>query len=612
MTILARLLEPAEKRSTLAAPADWLIDSLTGGAATVSGENVSPARAMGLSAYFDAIRIISEDCGKLPLPLYDRQPDGGKNRLPKHPIYRLIHDQPNPEMSAQAFRETLTQHALGWGGGFAEIERRGDGFPVALWPLDPAIVTVERDRDTKRLDYVIRGPDRGVHHLRPENVFHLHGLGFDGVTGYSVARLAKQSIGLALASEKSGAAFFGNDARPGGVLQTPNALDPEAKTKLREQWNAAHRGSQHAYKMVVLEDGMTFNPITIPSKDAQWVESRMFSVEEIARWFRVPPHKLQHLLRATFSNIAEQSIEYVVDCLLAWLKRWESEIWRKLIPRSDQARIFAEHVVEGLLRGDVVARFDAYQKAIQTGWMSRNEARVLENMNPAEGLDAFLEPMNMATVGAPGLQGDAGDKGDEGDRGERGPSGVQGDLGPAGRRGSQGDSGAVGERGERGLPGERVALVLEDRVENQKPTLIQIYHRLLSFETDKAAEALRRGNLKEWAGDFYKHRADTVRKEALVRVQEFALGLWQTLLGNVDASQPLIRLVESHVADAAAEHVRRSVADLTGLKTRTHESPFKTWKQERPEQCATALLQRLGKDIVALAKRRPASEEDGE
>lgn len=384
------------KRSTVRNPADWLHASLSGGDRTVSGETIGPDKALTLSAYFAAIRAISEDVGKLPLIVYKHLKPRGKERATGHPLYRLLHDEPNREMSAMSFRETLTMHAIGWGNGYAEISRNDKGNPVALWPIDPGRVRVERTDDSKII-YIVSVAKGGEIRLASRDMLHLHGLGFDGLTGYSVAHLARESIGAALAAEKSGAALFGNSSRPDGVLTTPDTLTTEAAERLRKSWGERHKGAENAHKTAVLEQGLEFKPIAIPNKDSQWIEAREFSVSELARWLRIPPHKIAHLRDATFSNIESQAREYVIDTLQPWLVRWEQEIARKLIvPRS---MLFAEHLVDGLLRGDTEIRFNAYQTAINSGWMSRNEARALENLNPAEGLDEFLQPLNTAPVG---------------------------------------------------------------------------------------------------------------------------------------------------------------------------------------------------------------------
>lgn len=396
MKFLRRLFD---KRANLRNPPDWLYSSFAGGDRTKSGVTVSPDSALTLSAYFAAIRAISEDVGKLPLILYKRLEPRGKERQPNHPLYRLLRNEPNAEMTAMTFRQTLTFHAIGWGNGFAEIVRGKNGRPAALWPIDPRRVTVERDKQ-QRIQYRVRSNiDSKDVILQPRDVLHIHGLGFDGLTGYSVAHLARESIGAALAAERSGAALFGNGSRPAGILEYPDALPPESKKQLKEAWENQYKGSENAGKTAVLEEGMSFKPIGVPNKDAQWIEMREFSVSELARWLRIPPHKIAHMRDATFSNIESQAREYVIDTLQPWMVRWEQEIARKLI--TARSPLFAEHLVDGLLRGDTENRFKAYQTAIASGWMSRNEARALENLNPADGLDEFLQPLNTGPVGEP-------------------------------------------------------------------------------------------------------------------------------------------------------------------------------------------------------------------
>ncbi|MCH8851726.1 MAG: phage portal protein [Planctomycetes bacterium] len=388
-----------ERRATLRDPPVWLANALTTGAtSTVSGVTVSPDSALTLSSYYAAIRAISEDVGKLPLILYRHLQSRGRERAVDHPLYRLLHDSPNRDMSAMTFRETLTMHAIGWGNGYAEIVRdKKSGRVAAVWPLNPTQVTVDRN-DRNELIYKVRPTIGDEIVLGADQVLHIHGLGFDGLTGYSVAHLARESIGAALAAQASGAALFGSGTRPGGILEIPGRVSDKTLTNLRASWEVMHRGVTNSHKTAILEQGMTYKSISLPHKDAQWIESREFSVAELSRWLRIPPHKIGHLRDATFSNIESQNREYVVDTLQPWLVRWEQEIARKLIP--PRSRLSVEHLVEGLLRGDTATRYEAYGKAIRDGWMSRNEVRERENLNPQPGLDTFLEPLNTGPVGS--------------------------------------------------------------------------------------------------------------------------------------------------------------------------------------------------------------------
>ena len=387
-----------ERRSTLRDPPDWLRTAIGAGSETLSGETIGPDSALSVSSYYAALRCVSEDIGKLPLLLYDRVAGKGRVRLDSHPLYRLIHDQPNPEMSSQSFRETLTSHALGWGNGFAEIVRTKGGRAVELWPIAPNRVRI--DRVKKRIVYTVRPAlNEPEEILDSADMFHLHGLGFDGITGYSIAHLARESLGIAKAQEKSAAALFGNLGRPGTAIKLATTLTDEAKVKLAKQFQAAHAGGAgNWYRTVVLEQGTELSPLPpINPKDAEWIASRQFTVGDLARWLRVAPHKIGLLTDATYSNIAEQRVEYVVDTLTPWATRWEHQIRSKLLPA--RGTMFAEHLFEGLLRGTTKERFEAYNLAIQGGYMSRNQARIAENWAPEPGLDEFLLPLNTAAVG---------------------------------------------------------------------------------------------------------------------------------------------------------------------------------------------------------------------
>lgn len=621
MSILSSLLG-LEHRATLRNPPDWLVDSLTGGAATLSGERVSPASATSLSTYYAALRAISEDCGKLPLMLYKRRPKQGKDRIPDHPIYRLIHDEPNPTMSSQAFRETLTHHAMGWGNGYAQIQRRGS-VPIALWPIMPDRVRAEwvNDRTRREIVYIVRGqagePDMNI---PMRDMFHLHGLGFDGLGGYSIAKLAKQSLGLAMAEEKSGAAFFGNAARPHVVLESPLPMDPEAKKNLAAAWERAHRGVENAHKTVVLEGGMKASVLGVPLEDQQWVLSMQHSVEEICRWFRIPPHKVQHLLRSTFSNISHQSIEYVVDTLLAWLLRWESEIWRKLVPRADQTDLFAEHIVEGLLRGDPEQQSKLFIAGRQWGWFSINDIRTYMNLNPIgpEG-DVYMTPLNMVPAdqlgktpepdsdvtpeSVPAPPADAAAmarllKGRDGIDGKDGRNGQDGRPGEDGRTGPQGDTGSVGPPGPPGEPAARVIDLnaIDALIESHTPLLVEAYGRVLRVEAEKAGRASKRNDLATWAGEFYLGHAEAVRGALAEPVEAFCASMWTVCTGKAPGDL-LLWGAATWTVSMVERHIEWSRADLEESDTST---TFKLWRSERAAEVAPRELRALADAILEL------------
>jgi HK97 family phage portal protein len=389
----------AAEESALTQPSPWLVQ-WAGGGRTRAGVGMSPQSAMGISTYYDCLRIISEDVAKLPLFIYERTGTRGKRRAPDHPLYTLLHDAPNPEMTSMAFRETLTHHMLGWGNGYAWIERQA-GEIVALWPIHPSFVYMRRaDGEIVydiRLASFLPGENltRTVYRVRAEDMLHVHGLGPDGHYGYSIAQLAAESLGLTLAAEEFGAHFFGDDATPSGVLTHPQRLSPEATQNLRQSWEERHQGTR---KIAVLEEGMTFTSTTIPPEQGQFIETRQFQMREVCRWFRMPPTKIGDYEFATYSNIEQAAIDYVVDTLTPWLSRWEQEYARKLF--VDDPTYFAEHQVQGLMRGDSASRGEFYTRLFGMASLSPNEIRSFENLEEIgpEGDTFFVATNNLAPL----------------------------------------------------------------------------------------------------------------------------------------------------------------------------------------------------------------------
>lgn len=368
---------------------------------SVAGTTVRPDTAMRCAAVFACVRGIAETVASLPLPVYRRLAGGGKERAPMHPLYRVLHDQANPEMTAMELREVLVGHACLWGHAYTEIELDGAGNVAALWPLRPDRTWAERD-EQGQLWYVTEIERLGARVALPAyRVWHTQGF-----MGLSPIAQAREAIGLALAAEEYGARFFSNDSRPGGVLKTAKTLSPAAADRLKASWEAAHSGLSKAHRVAVLEEGVEWQQVGIPPEDAQYLETRKYQVAEIARIFRVPLHMIADLDRATFSNIEQQSIEFVVHCIRPWLVRFEQSIKRDLFTERDRADYFAEHVVDGLLRGDVASRYQAYAIGRQWGWLSADDIRELENMNPLPDGSGkiYLTPMNMIPAGEAGAQ----------------------------------------------------------------------------------------------------------------------------------------------------------------------------------------------------------------
>ncbi len=377
---------------------------------TQAGKRVNDRTAMQIIAVYACVRVLSEAIAQLPLHVY-QYTDNGKERVPKHPLYLLLHDQPNPEMTSFVFRETLMAHLLIYGNAYAQIIRNGRGDVIGRYPLMPDKVRVDRD-DRGRLIYRYSRYDehtpnfkqQGEIILPMEQVLHIPGLGFDGLVGYSPIAMAKNAVGLAIATEEYGAKFFANGAAPGGVLEHPGTIkDPQ---KVKESWNSAYQGSQNAHRVAVLEEGMKYQPIGISPEQAQFLETRKFQINEIARIFRVPPHMVGDLEKSSFSNIEQQSLEFVKYTLDPWVVRWEQSLQQALMLPSEKATIFIKFNLDGLLRGDYQSRMQGYSTGIQNGFMSVNDVRGLEDMNlltAEEGGDLHFVNGNMvklADVGA--------------------------------------------------------------------------------------------------------------------------------------------------------------------------------------------------------------------
>ena len=353
---------------------------------TTSGKPVNERTAMQTTAVYACVRILAEAVASLPLHVYEYQDDGGKKLVHDHPLYYLLHDEPNPEMTSFVFRETLMSHLLIWGNAYAQIIRDGAGRVLGLYPLLPDKMDVQRD-DRGNIYYVYsRNSDEnpmfkeyGDIRLKAEDVLHIPGLGFDGLIGYSPIAMAKNAVGMTLACEEYGASFFANGANPGGVLEHPGVLkDP---SKVRESWNSVYRGVNNAHKIAVLEEGMKYQQIGIPPEEAQFLETRKFQINEIARLYRIPPHMVGDLDKSSFSNI-EQSLEFVKYTLDPWVIRWEQSLQRSLLLPGEKGKYFIKLNVDGLLRGDYQSRMNGYAVGRQNGWFSANDIREMENMNP--------------------------------------------------------------------------------------------------------------------------------------------------------------------------------------------------------------------------------------
>ena len=368
--------------------------------ASSSGRRVTERTAMQMTAVYSCVRILSETLASLPLHIYESSETNSRKAI-KHPLYKLLHDEPNPEMTSFIFRETLMTHLLLWGNAYAQIIRNGKGEVLALYPLMPDRMRVDRDEYGQLYyEYMLSDSDAnakesGTVRLSTQDILHIPGLGFDGLVGYSPIAMAKNAIGMAIATEEYGAAFFANGATPSGILTHPGVIkNPEA---MRESWSKGF-GGRNSHKVAILEEGMNYTPISIAPNEAQFLETRKFQLNEIARIFRVPPHMVGDLEKSSFSNIEQQSLEFVKYTLDPWVSRFEQAMTRRLLTDDEKKKYYIKFNVDGLMRGDYQSRMNGYATARQNGWMSANDIRALENLDlisDEEGGNLYLINGNM-------------------------------------------------------------------------------------------------------------------------------------------------------------------------------------------------------------------------
>lgn len=367
---------------------------------TMPGVIVSDDSAMRFAAVNACVRVLSEDIASLPIHVYQRGKEGGKERLRSHPLYELVHDRPNPEMTAFTLKECLMVNVLLTGNAYAFIEYNQAGQVIGLWPLLSDAVYPYRS-ESGAIRYKAGQAD-----LSTYEVLHIPGMSYDGLLGLSPIAYARESIGLGIAAEQFGSKFFKNGTHLGGVITDPGVMGDTQFERAKAQFGAMYKGLQNSHGIPILEKGATYTPIGIPPEDAQFLETRKFQRTEIAAIYRVPLHLIGDLERATFSNIEHQDLAYLQRSLLPWLMRWEQAMATKLLTSLERKRLFVEFDTGNFLRGDTKSRMEAYSIAVNAGIMTPNEARAKENLNPMEGGDDIRLPLN-TQAGSAAASGDA-------------------------------------------------------------------------------------------------------------------------------------------------------------------------------------------------------------
>jgi len=349
--------------------------------AALRGGGVTPRSAESVSAVYACVSAVAETIASLPLILYRRTADDGRDRAKDHPLYRVLHEAPNPQQTALEFRELMQATTLLRGNAYAEIRRGYDGQVRELLPLHADRVQVLK-LETGRLGYEVFDDDGRRRRLVQEEVFHLRHRSADGVLGVSPITAAREVVELAIAEREHGTATFRNGTKATGILRFPGKLSPPQREAIAQSWASQHAGAANAGKTPILEEGVDYTPVSMTLEDAEWIAARQFSVEEVCRLFRVPPTVVGDLRHGNYSNSVEMSRQFVTLTLGRHLAMWEQAIGRCLLTEAGRRVYFAEHSVEGLLRGDSLTRAQFYERAIADGWMGADEVRRLENLPP--------------------------------------------------------------------------------------------------------------------------------------------------------------------------------------------------------------------------------------
>jgi len=565
------------------------------GGTTPAGVEVTPYTGLNSAVVYACVRVLAESVASLPLLLYERQAEGGKLRAVGNPLYDLLRLEPNPEQTAFGYTELQMKFLTLWGNALAEIQINGSGRPVALWPLRPDRVRMKRGRGGALL-YEVMDSDGGRSILRADQVLHIRGMG-SGLWGDSPIRVQMNSIGLDMATEEFGGRFFSNGARPGVVLRHPGVLSDQAYQRLSDSWAARHEGLSNAHRTRILEEGMEVETIGVPPEEAQFLQTRQFQRSVIAGWYRVPPHMVGDLERATFSNIEHQSINFVVHSLRPWLIRIEQEMMRSLFSPAERKRFVVEHLVDGLLRGDTQTRYDAYGQAIQNGFMSRNEVRVRENLNPVDGGDELLIPLNMMPASQANSQN--GNNG-QADGGQASPDGSVRSLQvtavagrstgkiPEARALTEDDEALLKER--QGLARRNVRL-FEDAGRRLVRREVADIRRVI----DKMLRERGRDAFVEWLDQFYADLRDRIPDyfDAVVRaVAEQAAAAAAVELGQ-DEPDVDEEFITGYLGNLAGSHVASSNNQIRALMDESQddneaadliEERLSGWEETRPQK----------------------------
>lgn len=563
---------------------------------TSSGVFVSPNNAMRATAVYACVRILSETVGSLPLFLYRRLPNGGKEKAVDNPLFFVLHNRPNPENTPIEFKEMLTAHVALWGNGYAEIERNGAGKPIALWPLRPDRMQVERKKGLLLYHYTL--PNGQPVTLPKRLVFHVRGLGSNNLIGFSPIAMARNAVGLSLATEQYGSLFFSNGAEPGGVLKHPGQLGDEGHQNLKESWKEMHEGLLNSHRIAILEEGMDYKQIGIPPEDAQFLQTRQFQKRDIFSIYRVPPHLGGMLEDATFSNVEQMGISFTSLTMLPWFVRWEQAVDRDLLMPSEQLQLFTEFLVNALLRGDIDSRYQAYQTGRLGGWLNANEIRAFENMNPIEGGDDYWMPLNVTE--SRNLDGNIIKRKFDLDNSEwevMEPMGLNaGELVTQRQLTEKKEQATVEARQKRSIQ-------QRNRMQNEQlPVYADVLQRILRREANDISRQANKtlGQQQnvpvflDWLTRFYQEHIDFVKRNMTPSMNRYLRDVTREVEDEAGQGADVDDFIASYIGTYAVRYVARNQARVTDVVTNNIDDPlpaldelFDDWRNgARAEQMA--------------------------
>lgn len=544
-------------------PSNWMLYGLSGSTPSKSGAEVSEENSLESSAVWNAITLLASTIASLPLPYYRRLKPRGKERVTDNALYRLLHTQPNQEMTAMQFREAQAGQCIVWGNCYAEKIYDGAGRLAGLWPL------LSRNMDMDRIDgqliYKYRLPDGQTKLFQRDRILHIAGFSDNGIIGHNVIQKQREPIGLGKALEEYAARWFGNGARPSVALTHPMELSPQAQERLRKNWQDIYGGLSNSHRTAILEEGMKLEKFGMSPEESQAIDARKFSVTEVARIFNVPPHFLKDLERATYGNIEQQSLEFVIYTLRPWLVRFEQAYNTQLLEKNEQATYFWEHLVDGLLRGDLKQRYDAYAIGKQWGWLSSDDIRELENMNPIGGRAGgiYLQPLNMV---------DAAE-----DPPEPAPN--------SGFRSAELRAKSIDAR-------KRIIRNYRGLLLNAAQEVINREALAVKKQIDKINAERGVPDMRLWLQQFYAEHPEYVRKKIGPVMRSMAGAIVQAAVNEIgtDPNQAQFdEFLEKYIDGYVARHVQSSErqlqalvdGDLSALEQRVDE-----WRDKRPDKIA--------------------------